>query len=329
MSLLSNADIEKLRIERFIFHVVQHGAERPILLDDTPIATFEPFFLDRVKETLRGNRFVFVDGSTTCGLLRKIGADPRQFVEVSKALATDFHSRQDKRIKAGVLILMTLRVSKRTLYSLIKFDHEQVVSYDLVKTKAVLKEISNSFTKSPDALHKSALIELTATGGNVVVVDRTVRADITEFFKGFLNVRRKYDGSEMTKRLGDIVLGTVKDHQNELPGEITRRARDRLYDLVQHRETFDADQFVSEYFGAHGTDDIRATFDRRLEKSGLEGERFRFDRNAVVKPSVRKYRTVEGVKLEYGEDAQDTVKITSKAGGSTIITIQTSKLIEQ
>jgi hypothetical protein len=329
MSLLSKADIDKLRIDRFIFHVVQHGAEMPILLDDTPIGTFEPFFLDRVKETLSGNRFEFVKGSTTCDSLRQIEADARRFVEVSKQLATDFHSRQDKRIKPGVLILMTLRVPNRRLYSLIKFDHEEVVAYDVVKTRALLKEIANTFTKSADALHKSALIALKATGGDVVVVDRTVRADITEFFKGFLKVRRKFNTEEMTKELEAVVLATVKEHQNELPGEITRRARDRLYDLVQNRTVFDPSQFVSEYFGAHGSEELRATFDRRLERSGLEGESFRFDQKAIEKPKLRKYRTVEGVKIEFGDEARATVNIANKSDGSAVITVHTSKLIEQ
>jgi hypothetical protein len=326
--LLSKADIEKVSIDKFIFHVVQHGAKEPVLLDDTPIAGFEAFFLDRVKETLRGNHFIFVDGSSTCELLRTIESDPQKFVEISKTLARDFHTRQDKRIKAGVLILMTLKAQKRQLYSFIKFDHEQVVSYDLVKTRAVLKEVSNSFTKSPDALHKSALIGLTPTGGDVIVVDRTVRAEITEFFKGFLNVKRKYNRADMTRQIEEVVRNTVKDHQDELPGSITRRVRDRFYELVQHRDAFDPDQFIAEYFGAHGTDKIRATFNGRLEKSGLEGERFKFDRDAVAKPEARKYRTVEGVRIEYGEEARGTVKIASKADGSATITVRTRKLIE-
>ena len=328
MPLLSQKELSALAIQNFIFHVVQHGGPEPILLDDTPIGAFAPFFLDRVSETLRGNRFTFVDSSSTCALLRSVADDPGKFVEVSKTLARDFHSRQDKRIKAGVLIFMRLRAGNRVLFSLIKFDHEEVVSYELIETRAILRAISNSFTKSPDALHKSALIELTKSGGNLVVIDRTVRAEITEFFKGFLSVKRKYDRAEMTKEVQTVVVDTVKEYQDHLPGDITRKVRDRFYELAQRRDNFEPDRFISEFFGAHGTDELRESFGQRLEKKGLDGEVFRFDKDAVPRPSSRRYRTAEGVKLEWPKDAEETVKIDAKRDGSATITVRTKKLVE-
>jgi hypothetical protein len=97
---------------------------------------------------------------------------------------------------------MALSAGAHRLFSVIKYDHEQVLSYDIEgDARAVLHEIANSFTKSAEALQKSALIELTDIGGELVVVDRKVQADITDFFKGFLTVKRAYTEAELTGAL--------------------------------------------------------------------------------------------------------------------------------
>jgi hypothetical protein len=74
-------------------------------------------------------------------------------------------------------MLIKLSALNKELFSLIKYDSEEVISYNLIKndTRAVLQEITNSFTKSKNALQKSALIELTKQGGNLVVIDATVQ----------------------------------------------------------------------------------------------------------------------------------------------------------
>ena len=60
--MISEKEFGSLGIKEFIFHVVHHGPDQPILFDETPLDDFEGFFLERVRDTLRGNRFVFVDG---------------------------------------------------------------------------------------------------------------------------------------------------------------------------------------------------------------------------------------------------------------------------
>ena len=103
MALLSDEEISLLAIDKFIFHVVHHGGDQPVLFGETPIGDFEPFFLARVRETLRGNRFVFLDGSVTRAALKQVVDDPNRFVEVSKTLALAFHHNvgSDRRIKPG------------------------------------------------------------------------------------------------------------------------------------------------------------------------------------------------------------------------------------
>jgi hypothetical protein len=207
---------------------------------------------------------------------------------------------------------------------------EQVLSYDIEgDTRAVLREIANSFTKSAEALQKSALIELTETGGDLVVIDRKVQADISDFFKGFLTVRRAYTEAELTGALEKVVKETVKVHRSQLPAEIVSKVRQRLYETVQKRETFQEQQFFEEFFGAHGDEKIRRTFNRLLKHTNLDGETFAYQRDVIVRPRPSRYSTVEGVDIQIKEQAQETVAIQDRREGGSIITITTAKLYEK
>lgn len=327
---LSEEEIGNLSIDKFIFHVVHHRNDEPILLDETPIGDFEDFFLERAMETLKGNRFTFADGSITRTLLKQVLDDESQFVPVSKTLAQTFHAGRDKRIKPGVMILMTLVTGQRKLLSVLKYDHEEAVTYDITDdAKAILKAVANSFTKSAEALQKSALIEILDGDGDtddkIVVVDKTVRHEITDFFRGFLACKRLYDDTQMTKVIEALVVDVVIKHQADLPNDITQNVRDRYYDAVQKRENFDANDFFAEFFGAHGSAAVRASFDKGLAKRGMEGEVFKFDKGAVKKQRPQKFKTAEGVKIEVPEQASDTVKTETTAAG-TVVKITTSRL---
>lgn len=322
---LSEDEISNLAIDKFIFHVVHHREDEPILLDETPIGDFEEFFLERVRETLQGNRFIFADGSVTKTLLKTVLADENNFVHVSKTLAQSFHAGRDKRIKPGVMIFMTLITGQRKLLSVLKYDHEEAVTYDITDAKAILKAVANSFTKSADALQKSALIEIFDEEDNIVVIDKTVRHEITDFFRGFLACKRLYDEKQMTQVVEAVVVEVVKKHQNDLPNDIIQNVRDRYYSAVQKCDNFDAKKFFSEFFGVHGNASVRTSFVKALAIKGIEGEVFTFDKEAVNRQQPRKYKTAEGVKINVPEQASDTVKTTTTAEG-TVITITTSRL---
>lgn len=331
MAFITEEQNREMQIERFIFHVVHHGEDEPILLDETPIAGFHNFFLGRVREVLKGNRFLFINESSTEREIRTVDDELDNFVEVSKNLAIDFHRFGDSRVKPGVLIFMVLKASGERLYSLIKYDHEEVLTYRVENdTRAILESVTNSLTKSTKSLHKSGLIRLhDEAGGSLIVVDRKVTQDISEFFKNFLNVRRKYDSADMTKRIQNLTIRTTQDHKVDLPDEITRRIRQRAYDTICQMDAFNSDQYFDMVFGAYGSDEIRSTFNSHLEKNDLDGEVFQFDNNAVERPSKRKYKTSEGVKIEYSESADDTVDIErDEVQGKTRIKITTTKLSE-
>jgi hypothetical protein len=91
-------------------------------------------------------------------------------------------------------MLLLLSSGAGRFFSIIKYDHEQVLHYTLENdNRAVIKEITNGFTRSKDALHKAAFINLEYCPGQLVIIDKTVKSEITNFFKNFLFVKKMHE----------------------------------------------------------------------------------------------------------------------------------------
>jgi hypothetical protein len=319
--------VVNISIEDFIFHVVHHGEDSPGLMESTPITGFETFFKLRIKEVLEGNRFNFTDDSTFLEAIRSIDNDEKSFIDVSKSLARTFHQHRDGRIKPGVMILIKADVDGIKKYLLIKYDHEEVITYTAVNGAAILAEISNTFSKNKDALQKSAVIDLNDAVVTAAIIDKSDRGNITDFFKGFLGIKRFYDKETLTKKVNNCFLDTIKEHRASLPGEFTSQASSVFYDYVQASGTFRQDETVKELFGNYYTEEIGRTFKRKLKQADILGEEFGFDKR-IRKPRKRKFRTQEGVIIQYDTIAEGTVEIKEGAEETQII-ITTKKLIEE
>jgi len=328
MPNLNKEEIRDLTITDFIFHVVHHGEPAPILLDQVPIGPFHDFFVDRVADTLKGNRYSFTPQSLTLAELTAVQTNPKKFVKASKTLAIQIHSR-DQRVKRGVLIVMMLTSGARKFFSLIKYDHERVISFTVTDAQAILQDVVNSFTESPKSLQKSALIELSDTTGELAVIDRNMRSGISTFFEDFLGVQRTRLESDLTAEVVKAVLKTVQLHQAELPNEITTRVSPRVRTIATKRKIFDVDEFFSDFFGAEGSDAIRRTFEEQLEKRQLSGETFNYDEKSLPEDAPRRFKTAEGITLMVPELAKGTFKIEQTKDGFQTITIKTPRVVEQ
>ena len=319
--------IEEIEITHFIFHVVHHGEDDPILLNKTPIGRFEFFFKKRVSEVINGNSFYFEENSTLLKEIKLIDENILRFVETSKKLAQKFHENKDKRIKPGVMILMRVRIKEIPQFILIKYDHENVLTYTQDGAEAILKEISNTFSKSKSALQKSAIINLQLDQPLAIIVDKSERNNITQFFKEFLGVFRKYNDKVLTEKVRNAFLSTVRTFNETLPTDYTSRASYIFYDLVQKNESFERDNFLERIFGEHYHDEMEVEFDKNLKRNDITGEEFLFDKS-LKRPKELKYKTAEGVLIQYSSEAEDTVSIVNEPS-QTIITIKTTKLVEQ
>lgn len=323
---------DALVIDKFIFHVIHQKDKAATLLKETPIGDFHDFFVERVCDTLKGNRFVFEDGSQTKAILSMIGKSGYEFLEGSKQLAINFHALHNDNIKPGVFILMQLSHDDEKIFSIIKYDHERVLTYKYIESegKALLEEVVNSFTKSKQALHKSAIIRIDKDMNEVVVVDRTVGYDITKFFKGFLNVVRKYTNIEMTKELYDAIIETNKVHKDMLPKEITTNIRSLALNALNATDIYEnSDDIVTKVFGASANDNVKKTFSNILKKKDIDGESFKPDTSKLPRPKKLKVKTEEGVLIEYSESNSTLVKFDKPSeDGFYTISVKTKKYCE-
>ncbi|AWN34394.1 nucleoid-associated protein [Methylobacterium radiodurans] len=335
MRVLTDEEKAALRVESFIFHAVHHGQPEPTLHDGVSIGGFAEFFIERVVETLRGNRFTFDTGSTTLRALRGIEADPATFVEASKDLArrlhrTEGHEMPDGRFKRGILMVTVLSAGPRRFHSLIKYDHgERVIDIVERGSAAVLEEVVNPLTQNRKALQKSALIELDDAGGQLVVVDHSKRSGITDFFRGFLGVRRAQAEADLTKAVERSLRKTVQTHAAELPPEIGSQWRQRLRDIAARRREFEPDQFFGDLFGANDTAALRATWRGQLAANEIDGEQFTFDPDALPDTGPTRYRTAENIDITVPAAARDRFNWERQADGSVVITIRAGALTQR
>ncbi len=332
MISLSVDQLASLRITRFIFHVVHHGEQEPLFFDELDVGEFEEFFLDRVKSVLKGTPYEFNPQAQVWNHLSAIMEEPALFLDQSRQLAVNFHSHglEDKRIKKGVMILMQLKTLEKELYAIIKYEHDQVLRYSNDGEKVILENVTDTFTRSPDAMQKAALIDMSEESPVIMVLDRNVRDGISGFFQGFLNVRRKKSERELTQSLWDVVKSTSKEHIDELPPDFAHQVQQRAGEFLQSRDNFDDEEFYQEVFGSFGNDSVRNTYKSCLQKADMENEQFYLDKEAAAAPRKRKIKTAEGVTIYFNERSASTVQISyGQNGDKDVIVIESSKVREE
>lgn len=312
-------------IDEFIFHIIHHGGDEPIFMTKTPLGEYSQFFKERIAEIYDGNNFNFSDSSSFLEMVKELDSKPRKFLSLSKKLATSFHAHQDKRIKAGVMILIQARVKSEKKIILIKYDNEDVITYKAKDGEAVLEKISNTFSKNKEALQKSAVVHF-AESDYASVIDRSDRKNVTEFFKGFLGIERTYTKEELTEKVRVAFMNTVMKHKKQLPPTFTSNSSNVFYDYVQEQASFDPELFPQRIFREHFKEEYTNTFAKELNNQKISGEVFKFNKN-LKKPAKKKYTTREGVTIQYDSMAEDTVNI-QHTGTKTKVVITTSQLTE-
>lgn len=326
---ISTSDI---RINNFIFHIVHHGEEEPTLNDSTPMGRFNEFFKERILEIYNGNNFYFIENSSFKTLLEEIERTPFNFHPKSKELAQIFHRDNDgdKRIKAGVMIFMSVMIEDRSKYIIMKYDNENVLTYKKRGTDVILEEISNTFSRNKKALQKSAIIDFGYEEPVITVVDKSSRKSITDFFKKFLGVKRLYTERQLTTKLQTAFLSTVKIIRDQLPSDVTFKSSDKFYEVIRNNNTFDPDTFLQNALGTWYQQEFKQVFENQLKKNEILGESFDYFRELPSR-GRKKYSTEEGVTIEFPDDADTLVDITRSNSDefNTIITIKTKKLIEE
>ena len=325
--------IDDILISNFIFHIVHHDAEEPILMNKTPIGVHDKFFRERICEVVNGNKLLFTEGSPFLDCLKEIERNPMRFDEVSRTLAQKFHKPsedKDNRIKQGAMIFIRAVIEDISKYIVIKYDNENVLTYSYKDNEAFLQEISNTFSKNRSALQKSAIIDLSGNEPIAMLTDKSNPTHVTTFFKSFLGVFRKYTDRDLTDKVKHAFVNTTKIFKDTLDSSFLSQVTSTFNNLIKNQDDFHAEEFIQAAFGASYKPEVLMAFEKNLKKEDILGEVFKFDK-AYPSPEYMKYRTEEGVIIQLPKNAEDTIKIAYPDNISTtktVITIETNKIYE-
>lgn len=337
MSFLTDEEIDSLAINRMIFHVVGKGLQTPIYLKEISPPLYPDFFLERIKISLKGNLFEFLDFSNVERILRIISntadQNPNCFSDESKQLATDFHSHHTGNASKGVFLLFELTTILGKLYALIKYENEDVVRYVLEDDVEVahvpkLERFSESFVKKADAIQKVALVRFNEkSGGQVIVLDRSNRSHISDYFEKFLLVKRVNTETDLTKKLIAVLKKVFKENAAILPDVIKREGINRIYSHLKSAEfefnTSEPSVSLSVIFGNLTEDSpILTSFNKEAKSHGILGESFIIRPENITSPKRRKIVTEENVIIIFDDNIEPTK--TPLADGRTEIKIITA-----
>jgi hypothetical protein len=338
MSLLTEEEEKALSIRRMIFHVVGKSLEEPVLLQEIEPPEHTDFFLKRVESGLRGNLFEFRQKSNTERILRLISENKDVFAEQTQELAIDFQRLHSGTTSMGVFFVFELDVgSGNTVYALIKYDNEDVVRYVLNNTGGSqvpkLERFSESFVRKAEAMQKIALVRLDdGQGGKVVVRDRSKPTHISDYFDGFLQVRRVNSPVEMSGKLIEALKQTFKEHKSSLPSDIQKGGVNRIYEVMRqgghHFDPENIEPLIITIFGSLNENaPVRKTLTRKLKEQGIAEETFEIDPEQVPKPTRHRMKTAEGTQITY--DEMHTPEQRPHPDGKRIeIVITTTQIIE-
>ncbi|MFS7161141.1 nucleoid-associated protein [Serratia proteamaculans] len=341
MSFFLNDDVSTLTINKMIFHIVGKGLTVPVLLNEISPPVFTDFFLERIKTSLNGNMFEFLPNSNTERILRIIHNDADQdqncFSTQSKILAGDFQAHHRGNASQGAFFIFELLNNGEKYYALVKYDNDEVVRYMLNENTNIahvprLEKFSESFVRKAEAMQKIALVKLDnneANGGKVAVIDRSKRSNISEYFEGFLNVKRINDDISLTEKLIDVLKKVFKENKGLLPEDIVRSGINGIYEKLRRVEfVFDTSNprvnLVSIFGQIEDDSPVEKTFIKESKNLGIFGESFTVRPINIDKPKRRRIETTENVVIIYDDDMPPVV--TTMADGRTEIKIVTTRI---
>lgn len=318
-SVLSLAQKQSIKIEKFIFHIIIQNEDEPKYLDEVVITDEQKnFFRDRLIDVSQGNQFLFQDTSTSSVYKqgKDILKDPeKNFLKASKVLTADFKSRHNKNTSDGVFITALASIeNKHNLIFLVKLDHKKVYEYKLKGTKALLEEIKNTFVEDKSAIQKVALIDVeNVFVWNVLAYDRAKPGSLTDYFQKFLAVKPRDTPSKWTLDAITHANRWATLNRNVIdPKQEPSLYKNRSLTYLSTTSLFDSDEYVNAVVldeDVKRRKKLKDSFNSYITEKGLAGQVFPPNKGSLTKRAKTNTRlTKEGVTIEWIGDP-DAVNI--------------------
>lgn len=328
-------------VERIIFHIIGPDLKAPkILTEVEDPSTHSEFFIARLTETSKGTRYNFNPASGVKAQIQQALHSPHAFVDCSQILAERFQAlyESDKRLIPGVLMLLQIKNAHETYAAIIKYDDIKVISYKTHetkdgKTKPILDHILNTFVQDKKALQKSALIKIDGEFGHLICIDRSGKnGDITEKFKSFLDIKRKFTHETLTDRLLIALTETVKANTDIIPKSVTSSLKSAAKEAISSIQVFNPEHpaaLLTALLGElHSHPNITSQFAKELKKQKIGSEIIKIPKNHYPKIRRKIKETYEGVKVVYTQEHIEKGDIIfEELDGKKVFTVSTLQYV--
>ena len=342
-SVLTEAEKESFKIEKFIFHIIIQQDPVPIYLDEVVLSeSQELFFKKRFSDISQGTQYVFKekDKSELFQDCTRLIDDPQKnFVDISKKITASFKGHHNKNTNDGVFITALVSVGEeRKLIFLIKLDHRTVYQYKINRNRALLEEIKNTFVEDKKAIQKAALVDITDYYiWDVLATDRTAansETGIREYFANFLTVTERETPSKLTENAVKFVNRWAIAHREDIdPAQEVSSYKSRAINYLLTTNKFDSDEFIKTVIMDEDVErrlSLASSLKSYLDEQGLSGQTFVPTKGSLTKTKKKHIRqTAEGIKFEWeGDPLESNLTIPSEKSkdGYYHILIKTSDI---
>lgn len=338
MGFLTEQQNGSLEIEHMILHVVRDGPFNPSL---TRNVEHSDFFIERIRNTDAASVYSFEPESIVKARIGEIARGELGFEAGAQALSREFARLHHGGHKPGAFFIFQLSCDDPDvkLFSLIKYDYQEVIEQAEGDDGNLLRRILQAFVAEKRAIQKSAIVRV---AGGVVedaisTLDRMKQAPaIGDYFASYLDVRRQRSDDELTQAVKEVVRQSLSESRDLLPDRNLPRAIQRAQAVLRDRLQIDEAAVQEAILVAAGNpedEDIRSQLQtrtrRKLRTAKLEGLAFPPSARILQRPPVRQVKTTEGVTLTYPDDAvEGTVRRVNTPEGGEVITITTQHVTE-
>jgi hypothetical protein len=339
VGFFTDEELDSLKINHMILHVVggQTFTAAPVRK-----VQHEPFFISKIIGTAVDPVFTFDASSSTMDRLQEIASGAQTFERGAQGLAFSFNQKHVSGSSDGALFMFELTVldPRVRIYSLIKYDYREALQQDPAQPDGVLLRIINAFIDDNRAIQKAALIRVVNGGAEAQVSarDRVKRAtpDITDYFRDFLGVTREVSDEELSRKVLELLQGTLQKLKKDLPGQDVSTALATARALLGNRQKVDKRAIVEAVLMGAGepTDPkvrkkITEETETRIRKAKLDNLAFKPVRAVLRQSPMRRIRTTEGVIVTFPDSAAgSTVQVVDLGGNNRRIVIETQQITE-
>lgn len=188
MTFIRDDEIADLRIEHMILHVVGDDEFRP---QAARIVEHDEFFIERIRNTDVAPVYAFDPASQIKAQLERVALGNDSFEAGGQALSREFARLHPGSSREGAFFIFELRTRDPSvrLYSLIKYDYQEVIEQQDQDGGNLLRRIVQAFVADKRAIQKAALIRVAngVADADVAARDRMKQApEIGDYFGSYI-----------------------------------------------------------------------------------------------------------------------------------------------